>query len=218
MPTGNFCTNYKAEVEALILAAETIHSRAGPNIQVVFLSDALSVLQAFNSSQLPQLERALGRLCSLRTVLQWVPSHCGIRGNEQADKLAKAAAREEQPDHPVTFEERKSTIKALYRPPSKSDDYHLLSREDQVTILRLRTGHNRLRRHLHRKMKAVPSPLCPCGEAEQDSTHVLQDCRALQQLREELWPTPTPIEEKLHGRLESLTTTAAFMKRSGLQV
>ena len=87
-----------------------------------------------------------------------------------------------------------------------------------MTILRLRTCHNRLRRHLHKVMKAVPSPLCPCGEAEQDSAHVLQDCRALQQLREELWPSPMPVEEKLYGQLDSLRTTAAFLRRSGLQV
>jgi ribonuclease HI len=26
-------------------------------------------------------------------VLQWIPSHCGIQGNEEADKIAKQGAK-----------------------------------------------------------------------------------------------------------------------------
>ena len=37
----------------------------------------------------------LGNTC--RVVLQWIPAHCGIPGNEQADQLAKCGAQEEQP-------------------------------------------------------------------------------------------------------------------------
>ena len=67
-------------------------------------------------------------------------------------------------------------------------------------------------------MKAVPSPLCPCGEEEQDTAHVLQDCRNLQALREKLWPEPTPLKQKLHGCMEDLQKTAQFIVMYGLQV
>ncbi|KAK7093388.1 hypothetical protein V1264_007152 [Littorina saxatilis] len=59
IPTGLHCTNYRAEVQALIHAAYTINDRVNHDNQVVFLTDALSVLQAMTSSKLPQLEHAL---------------------------------------------------------------------------------------------------------------------------------------------------------------
>ena len=100
------CTNYKAKVEAIIFAANTIRSRVDHNTQVVILTDALSVLQAFNSGQLPQLEKALHNIQCLCTVLQWITSHCGIEGSEQADKKAKTGAQEEQLENPVCLAEQ----------------------------------------------------------------------------------------------------------------
>ena len=132
--------------------------------------------------------------------------------------MAKIGAKDEQPDNPVCLRESKTIIKALFKPPTIPDGYHGLTRQDQVIIFRLRTGHNRLNQHLYRKMKVVPSPMCPCGEAEQDTSHILQDCKVFRQLREEVWPSPIPIEEKLYGPVEALQTTATFLKRSGLLV
>ena len=56
--TGLHCSNYKAEGEAIIHAAHTIKCKVDNNIQVVFLTDALSVLQALMNDNLPQLEQA----------------------------------------------------------------------------------------------------------------------------------------------------------------
>ena len=50
--------------------------------QVVFLTDALSVLQALINDSLPQLEQALYTITTFRTVLQLIPSHSGVHGNE----------------------------------------------------------------------------------------------------------------------------------------
>ena len=58
IPTGLHCSNYKAEGEAIIHAAHTIKCKVDNNIQVVFLTDALSVLQALMNDNLPQLEQA----------------------------------------------------------------------------------------------------------------------------------------------------------------
>jgi ribonuclease HI len=57
-----------------------------------------------------------------RVVLQWVPAHCGIPGNETADELAKLGAREEQPDNQVSFAEKKTLVKAAMRPKATSDE------------------------------------------------------------------------------------------------
>jgi ribonuclease HI len=217
-PTGLHCTNYRAEVEALLLAANTISNRVDSNSQVVFLTDALSVLQAVASNKLPELEKALQQGKNLKTVLQWIPSHCGVEGNEQADKMAKQGAEKEQENRPVTLQEMKTIIKSLYKTSQPEDSYHHLSRQEQVTIFRLRTGHNRLNQHLARKLHVVPSPMCTCGEAEQDAAHILQDCRTLRTLREQTWPRPTPLREKLYGPLESLQKTTTFLSKADLQV
>ena len=59
IPTGLHCSNYKAEGEAIIHAAHTIKCKVDNNTQVVFLTDALSVLQALMNDNLHQLEQAL---------------------------------------------------------------------------------------------------------------------------------------------------------------
>ena len=217
IPTGLHCTNYKAEEEALIHAANLISSRVDSDTQVVFLTDALSVLQAMTNNKLPQLEKALHDIKCLRTVLQWIPSHCGIAGNEEADRQAKMGAMKEQKNNPVCLTEMKTIIKSLHKTPQTFDGYRQLSRPEQVTIFRLRTGHNRLNKHMNSKLHVVPSPMCPCEEAEQDAAHILQDCRYHRSLREETWPEPTTLQDKLYGPVETLQRTTTFMSRTNLQ-
>ena len=130
--------------------------------------------------------------------------------------MAKLGAKDDQEDNSVTSTKMKS-IKSLFRTPQQNDSYHQLSRAEQVVIFRLRTGHNRLNQHLHRKLRVVPSPMCPCGEAEQDTAHILQDCWGLQLLREETWPRPTTLEEKFYGLVGELQKTTIFILRTGLK-
>ena len=64
----------------------------------VFLTDALSVLQAMTNNTLPHLAKVLQLLNSnCRVALQWIPTHCGIPGNEQGETLTKQGAQTEQP-------------------------------------------------------------------------------------------------------------------------
>jgi hypothetical protein len=50
------------------------------------------VLQALMNYNLPQHEQELYTIKTLRTVLQLIPSHCGIHGIQQADRLATHGA------------------------------------------------------------------------------------------------------------------------------
>ena len=220
IPTGLHCSNYKAEEEALLHAANYINNNAEAheNIQVVFLTDALSVLQALSNNKLPQLERTIYSIKSLKTVVQWIPSHCGIIGNEKADKLAKEGAKQDQEENAVSFTEMKTIIKSLHNTPQQQDSYHQLSRPEQTIIFRLRTGHNRLNQHLYRVMKVIPSPMCPCGETEQNTEHFLQTCKLHLAQRQKIWDQPTPIKEKLLGSLEDLQKTARFVVETGTLV
>ena len=76
IPTGTNCTNYRAEVEALILAANMLKDTTYE--QVVFLTDAQLVLEAIPTGKLPDLHKALNELNCFRLVFQWIPSHCGV--------------------------------------------------------------------------------------------------------------------------------------------
>ena len=142
-PTGKYCTNYRAEAEALMQAASTIHDARNDSGQVVFFTDALSVLQAYQNDKLLTLAEALRKVASgRRVVLQWIPAHCGIPGNLQADRLAKEDASREQPSNSISYSEMRSAIRTLTTPARSRDDYHLLTREQQSVLVRLQTEHN----------------------------------------------------------------------------
>jgi len=217
--TGDRCSNYSAEVEALTHAVKKVMEFGDPRDPVVFLTDAKSVLQSLENGKLQQLEEALHRLQNgRRVVLQWIPAHCGIPGNEKADTLAKAGAQEPQPIVSIGYQGKRALIKALYQPQPNKDDFHKLNREDQVIIVRLRTGHNRLNAHMNRKFKLVPSPICPCGLEDQTTDHILQRCPKLQKQRDQSWPTATSVETKLYGAKVDLELTTAFIKECKINV
>ena len=100
--------------------------------------------------------RELGNTCSV--VIQWIPAHCGIPGNEQADQLAKCGAQEEQPSASIYYQDKTIIIKTALKPRQETDAYHLLDMPGQVVLTRLRSGHNRLNAHMYRKLIIVPSP------------------------------------------------------------
>jgi len=219
LPTGKHCTNYRAEVEAILQATSSIEESCENCSNVVIFTDALSVLQALGNSKLPSMSRALDQLSRNKVVsLQWIPAHCGVPGNETADRLAKLGATGNQPITAVTHEEKATTVKTLMKPKTPKDDYHLLDRWEQVIIFRLRTGHNRLNAHMHAKFKLSPSPLCPCSNESQTAEHILQRCPRMNQLRMDVWPEKTSVQTKIYGAMEDLRRTATFIARSGMTV
>ena len=127
-------------------------------------------------------------------------------------------ARGEQHVNNVSFSEKKILIRALTKPKLQRDDYHLLSRKQQVILVRLRTGHNRLNSHMHRKLKLAPSPTFPCGREEQTVEHVLQRCPLYEATREDVWPVSTSLTTKLYGCKQDLEKTTSFISRAALIV
>ena len=92
------------------------------------------------------------------------------------------------------------------------------SLNEQVILVRLRTGHNRLNSHMHRKLKLAPSPTCPCGREEQTTEHVLQRCPLYEATREDVWPVCTSLTTKHYGCKQELEKTTSFISRAALIV
>ena len=163
IPGGDLCSNYRAETQALLTATETITQLATRPKKVVLLTDCLSVLQSLASGNpedytLRNLIQSLNSLTSRTTaVLQWIPAHTDIHGNEVADKLAKEGSKKQQLKSKLSYQEAKTLIRKKrladfkhrnggYNP--QQDTLRLLSRHKQILIFRLRTGHCRLRSHM----------------------------------------------------------------------
>ena len=119
----------------------------------------------------------------------------------------------EQEKNSHIYTEMKTFVKSLFRVPQPRSSYTQLTRQEQVIIFRLRTGHNRLNHHLHR-LKIVRSPNCQCGEEDQTVKHILQDCDKLQMLRDDVWPTDMSLHKKLYGLWKSYSQQ--FVLSAGL--
>ncbi|GFR84298.1 ribonuclease H1 [Elysia marginata] len=92
----------------------------------------------------------MAQLLKQNMEFQWIPSHCGIPGNERADRLAKEGSKQDQTTELFSYQEVKSVIKGIYSERWKAENtnysfkrdmMHQLFRKEQCTIFRLRTGH-----------------------------------------------------------------------------
>ena len=101
---------------------------------------------------------------------------------------------------------------------NKADPYYLLTRREQVTVFRLRTGHNRLNYHLYSKLRIGHTEQCPCGTGSQTTEHLLQFCPTYEPLRKGIWPDHTPLARKLYGSLRDLQCTATFIGETGISI
>ena len=163
IPTGLFSSNYSAGIAALEEAASILKNHSETSkYRVVLLTDAKSVLQALTSAKCPITGQLLAALCQLHsialTVVQWIPSHSYIPGNDQADSLAKKRAKLPQIENDLDLPEIKTITKSTIRQHwnkvhpnyNRQDQDHLLTRPEQVIIFRLRTGHYKRKRQSHK--------------------------------------------------------------------
>ena len=223
-PAGRLCSSYRAELVALREALNYLLDHpAHTEDPLVVCTDSQSALAALRSGpaeQVAQLNRAvwdaLIRLSEDGTRqirLQWVPSHCGLDGNEKADTLAKEAAALPQEEVPVdsrtvhraaaraaskrTIEQRPQgwfrSLMGEARPSAVTG----LDRHAAIDVHQLRAGHwSASQQYLHR-IGRNPTPdcercedvrcrggLCPlCREEADTPQHVLLRCPALMQHR-----------------------------------
>ncbi|XP_041371511.1 uncharacterized protein LOC121385042 [Gigantopelta aegis] len=184
------------EASALLEAAKVLNLQDKLSPNIVFLTDCRSLLQSLQTHCgehiLLNIRRELQDM-SKRTdiILQWIPSHCGVPGNEEADRLSKIGSKLQQVSQPTSYLEVKTIIKNRFNTNwkirmevEKEDNLESLDRTQQVIIFRIRTGHCRLLSHLYR-LRLAHTDECPCGTDAQTSEHILQSCPSYSTLRQE---------------------------------
>jgi len=97
-PLGKFATVFQTEIYANLQCARENIRRAYNNKRILIFSDSQVAIKALSSPKVTsglvaECLDALFALASLNAVtLIWEPGHCGILGNEEADKLARQAS------------------------------------------------------------------------------------------------------------------------------
>ncbi|KAJ8983921.1 hypothetical protein NQ317_012141 [Molorchus minor] len=133
-------------------------------------------LLAIESSKLksrlvPECKKTLNDLASRnKVILTWVPEHSGVRGNKEADRLAREG----------------STMYSIGPEPvlGVPDTWLETHRRDIRMVTGLLTGQCHLSRHLQLIGIAEDPEYRWCLEDEETSSHVLTECPAIARIRE----------------------------------
>ena len=174
--------------------------------QVVICTDSAAALPSLQAKQPEYLLLVSSCMVQLKELysrgftinLQWVPAHCGIIGNEAADKAAKLASKERTSinhikpflnDHNALLKQRlnihlknkwKEEGRETYLGKHKQDWEkwpwaESRNRQLEVAMARLRLGHTKLRAHLYR-FNLVDDPNCVHCRVPEDIDHFLLEC------------------------------------------
>ena len=205
---------FTAELSALLKAVKLV-SETDAASSVIFSDSqsAIMSLQAFNSSH-PIICEILAHIIPItlnqnRTIqFCWVPSHVGVDGNEEADRVArqKADCNDEIPNYRTYYKDFFPTVRvAIFQlwqekwlniegnklrkikdnvRPWKACSYR--SRRVESVLCRLRIGHT-LFSHGHH-MERRPPPYCEDCIVPLTVKHILAECPSYQDQRNRLFP------------------------------
>lgn len=187
-----------AELVALGLGLDLVERQPNPE-RVVFLCDSKAALGHLrNPDRAPGLARSIvARVSQMRRqgwdfAYQWLPSHCGIKGNEAADRMAAAALTDaDSPESPVLpFEDARLLIRRMIwtrQPeleigPMPTRVPAGISRQTAAVLHRLRTDSARTPAARAKWQHSVDRNCSKC-DVPADAEHLLLHCTKYTQAR-----------------------------------
>jgi ribonuclease HI len=208
-PAGKWTSSFQAEMKAIEEAIRLVNIEATPGRPVRIVTDSRSSLDKIKSLQLgirpnstieENIVKGLEEMHTTDIELEilWCPSHCGIEGNEMADECANEGSTMDQEGVNWTFETAKAAIrrktkrqtidhalgKRIYHGRQGQIIYPLdenLTRKEQVTLSRLRSGHHPELGYWKTLIgRDEPGTCRLCGSDDPETTeHVFTDCPGL---------------------------------------
>ena len=204
---GAMASSYQAEMVAMREALSTVAERGPPGSKVAIVTDSKSTLDRLKSlrtTSKPETHTESSIMEHMTNLLEmdislhiiWVPSHCGIPGNEEADRVAARGCGEPQEAAEVPFKTAKAAImRSVKEEPIQHERLRQvygtnrelfggraegsLPRRDQVTMSRLRSGHHPNLRYWTHKVGKDESDQCRlCNTGKETAEHVIMHCPA----------------------------------------
>ena len=230
-------TIFAAEATAIRLALNYYQHMDPIHHNVVVYSDSMSCLQAIEGedTETPFICNIINLLWSLsdkgtRVRFCWVPSHCGIDGNERVDQLAKEA-QDIDPLASVHYTNMKPLVNSyiqklvqtnwdvaihsrdlyLVKPTLGSrKKFQHLTRAEEVVITRLRSGHAKATKS-HILSRGPPTACHHCGQTL-TIDHMLLECAVVQECCDEYYTV-----DSLNALFDTIpgTCIVEFLREAG---
>ncbi|XP_055591186.1 uncharacterized protein LOC129743232 [Uranotaenia lowii] len=226
------CTIFYAEAAAAYIPGVTPADRP-----ITVLFDSASVVTALQSETVshPCLQQ-LQLKAAPDTTFVWIPGHCGITGNEEADRLAKSGRRQARLTNSVPAADLKSSVtKAIankwaedwlncdregtreyFLRKIKGDTFQWedpLAHQEQQILSRLRTGHTSFAYNLHGGENFKIQ--CTACRVHQSVEHVLCHCPQFDGVRNQ-HEIPVTIKDALGNEPTVIAAVMLFLKDIGL--
>jgi ribonuclease HI len=215
-PAGRWTSSFQAEMIAIEKALEIAVGDCNENTKIRVITDSKSSVDRIDAMS-QDLVAASGTessiICSLNALgkknvsvcFLWCPSHCGLWGNEAADKCADSGRTMPQNNIQWSYETAKAKIKRegrnnnINHPVSRKvymdEEGRVnipkdegLTREEQVTLSRLRSGHHPNLHYWRHKIEQEEEATCRlCGHDEETTEHVMTNCGGMADQYPQYW-------------------------------
>ena len=196
---GKMATVWDGEVAGL---ERGIIAATNRDWKILLLSDSKAAIQAIRNAGVTGKGRTrvlarLGKEIKDRektygvdnTLIAWVKSHIGIKGNEEADEMAKLGSMKEKGGE-ITEGGIRQASKEKRRAKRSITEYLCMAgwdRKTAITYIQLRTNKGNLRCWTHLIGKSRTDACKKCGEEIETGDHVMFSCPAWEHLRPKRW-------------------------------